>query len=155
MKCLRITRDRVCPAVRTAVTLTLLRNARPTRWPETCSCSLAGLAVSNPAGDIKILYLVIVLCCAGFPCNGPIPRSGVFHRIFAGIADSNPAKGINISSLVNDLFCVGSLYNGTIPRPGEYYRMCVPLSVVKCSIQLLYLRRVDTKYHTKMVHYSE
>jgi hypothetical protein len=53
--------------------------------------------------------------------------------------------GAYIFSLVNDLLCAGDLCNGLISRPGESYGMCVSMSVVKCSMQLLYLRRIDTK----------
>ena len=141
MKWLRIKRDRDCPAVRTAVTLTLWRNARQCGGLTFAATRLLGLQLRIP--------LVIILCCAGYTCNGPIPRSGVFYRIFAGIVDSNSADRINISSLVNDLFWIGVLCNGPISRPGESYRMCVSLNVVKCSIQLLYLRRIDKRNRTK------
>ena len=88
-----------------------------------------------------------VLC--RMPMQWADPSSREFYRIFAGIADSTPAVGINVSSVVNELFCAGGLCNGPIPRPEESYRMFVSLGVVKCSIQLSYLRRMGTKSRTK------
>jgi hypothetical protein len=110
-----------------------------------CSRSVALVADSNPAGVVKVLSLVNIWCCARGLCNGPIPRPVESYRTFAGIALSNPAGGKHILSLVNVLFCVGGLCNGPIPLPGKFYRMCVLLSVIQCSIQLLHLRRIDTK----------
>ena len=47
-----------------------------------CCRSLAGTAVSNPAGGMVILSLVNVVCYTGrSPCDGPIPRSEESHRV--------------------------------------------------------------------------